>query len=204
VFKAGPSILPGQSRVFVMGSGLCGMVKKLRWRSTEDRSIKWVSVEGKLKRFKRPVYVKEIVEEYPHHGIFDSGTMKRLGTNVLNRPLDHNSELQPGQLYNVIPLPSAGSRLEELKQNSNSGAEIISTSSIQGSPALRVKLRMRKEDVASFLKSTNISFADNFVLKGAPSLAMGQQSYKSGQGITSEWKPSLDTIPELNSHQTGK
>jgi len=182
-----------------MGSGLCSMVKKLPWKSCGNRSIKLISVDGKVMRFKRHVYVQEIVEEYPDHGIFDAGNVKRLGSNVLARPLDHNSELQPDQPYYLIPLSSAASRLEELKQI-YSHPEIISTSPIDGGRVLRVKLRMRKKDVASFLDSTNIKLAENFVVKEPPSLDMGQRGYESGSGFNSEWKPSLNTIAELNSH----
>jgi len=179
------------------------MVRKLQWRPRETRSIKLISVDGKVMKFKRRVYVKEIIEEYHHHGIFDAGSMKRLGTNVLSRPLDYNSELQPGHLYYVIPLQSAGSGLEELKHNNDSFPEIISTSSIDGSRVLRMKLRMRKEDVASFLNSATNTFDEKFVRKEMLSSAMGQHSYKTGFGLASEWKPSLDTIPELNSLQAG-
>ena len=132
-----------------------------------------------------------------------NAAMKPLGTNVLSRPLDYNSELQPGHLYYVIPLQSVGSGLEELKQNSDSYPEIISTSSIDGSRVLRMKLRMRKEDVASFLISASNNFAEKFVSKEMPSSAMGHHSYKSRFRLASEWKPSLDTIPELNSLQAG-
>lgn len=185
-----------------MGSGLCTMVKKLQRRFRENRSIKLISVDGKVMRFKRRVYVKEIVEKCPEHGIFDAGSVKSLGARLLSSPLDHNSELQQGHLYYLTPLPSAGSRLEELEQNNKSHPEIISTiTSIDGSRVLRVKLRMRKEDVVSFLNSNNISFAENFVVNEAPSSARGQPSQTSGSVFTSQWKPSLGTIPELNSHQ---
>lgn len=185
-----------------MGNGLCSMVKKLPSRSSrEDRSIKLITVDGKVVRFKRPVYVKEILEEYPHHGIFDAGSVKRLGTNVLTRPLDHNSELQPGhQPYYLIPLTSAGSGLEESKQI-HSHPQLISASSIDGGRLLRVKLRMRKKDLASFIKSTNIEFAENFVTEEPLNLDMGHPGCESGSGFASGWKPSLNTISEFNSHQ---
>lgn len=183
-----------------MGSRLCSGLKNLLCRSSrEDRSIKLITVDGKVMRFKRPVYVKEIVEEYPHHGIFDAGSVKCWGTNVVTRPLDHNSELQAGQLYYLIPLSSsAGSgSLEELKQIYSHPAT-VSASSIDGSHVLRVKLRMRKGDLVSFLNSTRINFGEKFVIKERPILAMGQLCCKSGPGYASSWKPNLDTITESN------
>jgi len=196
--------------------------------------IKIMKADGTVMKLRSPASVKEILIDYPNHGIFEAPAGPPLRIGSFGRPLPERARLVAGHFYYLIPIPqdeltnynnnskrrlfarsssdhripTASSRLQpqfsaDISRNSikreeaddpvvnmiKGGVSIVSSSySTQGS-FVRVKLRLRKKDLNSFLSANNVLLMENI---GVPSLI--QQATR--QSALPPWKPSLDTIAE--------
>jgi len=198
------------------------------------RRIKIMKADGTVMKLRSPLSVKEILIDYPNHGIFEAPAVPRLGMDSFSRPLPERAELVAGHLYYLIPLqqdqliiynnnsnrgsfarasshsvPSASCRLpsyagtarDSIKQPeevdpvvnkiNRGGVRVVSSSYSTDGSTVRVKLRLRKEELASFLSANNVVM-ENLVV---PTIV--QQA--SRQSALSPWKPGLDTIAEPHS-----
>jgi len=200
------------------------------------RRIKIMKADGTVMKLRSPLSVKEILIDYPNHGIFEAPAGPRLGIGSFSQPLPERAELVAGHLYYLIPLqqdqliiynnnsnrgpfarasshsvPSASCRLQppsyagtardSIKQPeevdpvvnkiNRGGVRVVSSSYSTDGSTVRVKLRLRKEELASFLSANNVVM-ENLVV---PTIV--QQA--SRQSALSPWKPGLDTIAEPHS-----
>jgi hypothetical protein len=194
-----------------------------------------MKADGTVMKLRSPLSVKEILIDYPNHGIFEAPAGPRLGICSFNQPLPERAELVAGHLYYLIPLqqdqliiynnyrnrgpfakasshsvPSASCRLpppsyagtatDSIKQDEevdtvdnkiNRGVlRVVSSSYSTGGSTVRVKLRLRKEELASFLSANNL-LMENVVVPTIIQRATRQSALLP-------WKPSLDTIAELH------
>lgn len=214
----------------------------LRGGINSRRRIKIMKADGSVMKVQSCVFVKQIVIDYPNHGIFEApSTGPLLGMGTFTRPLPERTELIGGHLYYLIPLsfqedqlinyssssnsnsntrepfpnvsfcgvPSANCRLhppsrsgtatDSTKQQEEAspvvskinrgGLRIVSSSYSTHGSTMRVKIRLRKEEAASFLSGNNL-LMENVVVP----TTIRRATQKSA---LSSWKPSLDTIAEL-------
>uniref|UniRef100_A0A0C9S984 TSA: Wollemia nobilis Ref_Wollemi_Transcript_1629_832 transcribed RNA sequence n=1 Tax=Wollemia nobilis TaxID=56998 RepID=A0A0C9S984_9CONI len=192
---------------------------------TKGGHIKVLKTDGNLIRVEPPLYAKDIMCDYPNHGIFDAASVTRLGL-VLARPLPFHAKLRPSRLYYLVPLPfnnnyngnnmsDAMAKIQHLSSSFRLGevSTVSSTMAEEDSDnegALRVKLRMRKEDAERFISECqaqsqqDLDFVESVV---TPLLMKQDNTSHGGHGsascsscsTSSGWKPALDTIEELNS-----
>lgn len=201
------------------------------------RRIKIVRADGSVMKLQSPVSVKQIVIDYPNHGIFEAPAGHLLGMSSFTRPLPERAGLVAAHLYYLIPLsfpedqlinynsnrepfakvssrgvpgancrlqpPSrAGTAADSTKQEeeadpvvnkiNRAGLRVVSSSySANGSAVRTVKLRLRKEEVASFLSANNLQM-ENVVVPLPTTIQRATR-----KSALSAWKPSLDTIAEL-------
>lgn len=121
---------------------------------------------------------------------------------------NNNSNREPFTQASSRSVPSASCRLEppsyagtatdSRKQEkevdpvvnmiNRSGVRVVSSSYSTDGSAVRVKLRLRKEELASFLSANNI------LMKNGVAPTIVQQATR--QSASLPWKPSLDTIAE--------
>jgi hypothetical protein len=185
-----------------------------------------MKADGTVMKLRSPVSVKEILIDYPSHGIFEAPASPRLGIANFSQPLSERAALVGGHLYYLIPLqqnelinynnnnskrgpfardsswlqPSStatdsirkGEEADHVidKIHSRGGVRIFSSSYFTHGSMVRVKLRLRKEDLASFLSINN-------VMQNAVAPPLIQRDTR--KPALSPWKPSLHTIAELHS-----
>lgn len=200
------------------------------------RRIKIMKADGTVMKLRSPLSVKEILTDYPNHGIFETAAYGGIGIGSPSLP--ERAGLVAGHLYYLIPLPhpqnellnynnimnrghfarvssdqsvprvsswlqpqsSAGTAtaIDSIKQREEAdhaidkifirdGIKVVSSSCSTHGSTVRVKLRLRKEELASFLstKYNNIVMQNVIV---APSIQAASKQ--------SPWKPRLDTIAE--------
>jgi len=210
----------------------------LRGGIVRRHRIKIMKADGMVMKLRSPVSVKEIIIDYPNHGIFEAPAGPRLGMGSFTRPLPERAELVAGHLYYLITLPlprdqlinyngnrgpfarassdhsipSASSRLQpqtsadmgrdSIKEEEvddrvvnkiKGGVRIVSSSYSTDGSTVRVKLRLRKEELASFLSANNVIVPMENVLMP---LVIQRATRPSS---LSPWKPRLDTIAEPHS-----
>lgn len=202
------------------------------------RRIKIKKADGTVMKLRSPLSVKEILRDYPNHGIFETAAFGGLG--IGNPSLPERAGLVAGHLYYLIPLPhpqnellnynnimnrghfagvssdqsvpsassclqpqlSAGidTAIDSIKQREEAdhaidkifirdGIKIVSSSSSPHGSTVRVKLRLRKEELASFLSAQNTNIVMRNVIV-APAIQPASKQFP--------WKPRLDTIAETN------
>jgi len=203
------------------------------------RRIKIVKADGTAMKLRSPVSVKEILIDYPNHGIFEPAAFG--GVGICSLPLPERAGLVAGHLYYLIPLPltqdglinynnnrkrepfarassdhsiprasswlqppsSAGTATDATRQREKAddaidkiytrgGVRIVSSSYSTHGSIVRVKLRLRREELTSFISANNLVHMENGIV---PSLI--QRATR--QSALSPWKPSLDTITEPHS-----
>ncbi|GLJ50417.1 hypothetical protein SUGI_1074490 [Cryptomeria japonica] len=171
-----------------MGNVLRGVLKNER-----RRRIRVMKVDGTVIKLSTPVSVKEIVGIHPDHGVFDAESVRRLG--IHSQPLPERSELHGGRLSRQLQLSRrALSNRDLTKGEFDRGVQIFS-SGVDGS-TMRVKLRLRKDELAKFLSGDGKSVVEELV---GPAI---QQAMEKKQGVSISrppsfgWKPSLDSISE--------
>jgi len=201
------------------------------------RQIKIMKADGSVMKLRSPVSVKEILIDYPDHGIFEAPAGPPLGMGSFTQPLPERAGLVRGHLYYLVSLPLPPDELIISNNNSNSepftkassrsvpsascrlqppsyagtatdsrkehdvdpvvnmintsGVRVVSSSYSTDGSTVRVKLRLRKEDLASFLSANNV------LTQSAVLPAIVQRA--TPQSAVSPWKPSLDTIAEPHS-----
>ncbi|GLJ40540.1 hypothetical protein SUGI_0836350 [Cryptomeria japonica] len=165
--------------------------------------IKLLKADGKMIRLEPPLYAKDIIwdDEYRNYGIFDAGSVRRLGL-LLARPLPPHAKLRPSRLYYLVPLPLSFTNMPpsqklksySLRQRGGSG---------KGEMSISVKSRTKAEDSASFITqpqtegNMNAGLLENVA---TPLLIQSNTSTRGRQiSSASGWKPSLYTIAELYS-----
>lgn len=84
--------------------------------------IKIMTVDGQCLKYDAPMYVKEVLVDYPGHAIFHSDTVRKLGNRA--RPLQGTLRLQPGQLYFLIPLPQRERNLPSRRPSSGTAGQV--------------------------------------------------------------------------------
>jgi hypothetical protein len=183
-----------------------------------------MKADGTVMKLWSTVSVKEILIDYPNHGIFEAAAFGGLG--ICRLPLPERAALVAGHLYYLIPLPfshqefinynnntnrghfarassrlqppsSAGTATDSIKQEkaddhvvnkiNRGGVRLVSSSYSTHRSTVRVKFRLRKADLASFLSAKKVNIVmENVVV--APSIQDATRQ--------SQWKPRLDTIAE--------
>ncbi|GLJ50408.1 hypothetical protein SUGI_1074340 [Cryptomeria japonica] len=137
------------------------------------RRVKIMKLDGEVLKFKPPVTVEQIVQNYPNHVILQSEAVRHMGIRA--QPLEELMELRPKQLYYLVEMPkredlraptrvrsvinmSAKSRLEAMLLARRSSSDIgalssshcVSSSSLDGvnGGPIRVQVRLTKAQLA--------------------------------------------------------
>ncbi|GLJ50409.1 hypothetical protein SUGI_1074350 [Cryptomeria japonica] len=134
--------------------------------SVGHRRVKVMKLDGEVLKFKPPVSVEQVLENYPNHVILHSDAVRHMGVRAI--PLEESVQLRPKQLYFLVEMPkltdlraptrvrssinmSAKSRLETmlLKRRSNSDigaltcSPAVCSSSVNGENGGPVRLQVR-------------------------------------------------------------
>eukprot|EP01018_Ginkgo_biloba_P009288 Gb_33938 [translate_table: standard] len=198
-----------------MGNALQAGCVMRPWGSEGRRRIKLMKTDGKVLKLKGPLYVKDILEGYPRHAIFDAGVVRRLGV-VLSRPLHRNTELESARLYYIIPFEEDSDRasktrrrLDELRalfsdNHGNSSEVNIVSSADVGLHTTRVKLRLRRQHLVASLASaaqSQVVGIDGNIVNDEHSVltSLLPDSLKKCRNSSPGWKPALPAISEKNS-----
>ncbi|TJX43848.1 DUF4228 domain-containing protein, partial [Soehngenia saccharolytica] len=155
--------------------------------SRTGRQVKVMKLDGQVMKFKPPITVEQILQDYPDHVILLSDAVRHLGIRA--KPLEGSTELKPKQLYFLLEMPkieafrgpgrvrsginmSAQSRLEAMLLSRRSTSDITPLASssspcpVSGSSSpmkgedgsIRVKVRVSKADLVRLsLQSENSS-----------------------------------------------
>lgn len=146
--------------------------------------IKIMKVDGQCLKYDAPMYVKEVLVDYPGHAIFHSDTVRKLGNRA--RPLQGTLRLQSGQLYFLIPLPqrerSLPSRRPSSGTVSSSGRDPVVDQQQQEGQNLKRK----------------VSFASTPSYMESSSSEDKTQSFKEQKDLSLS-KPSVEVLPSPSS-----
>uniref|UniRef100_A0A0D6QR02 Uncharacterized protein n=1 Tax=Araucaria cunninghamii TaxID=56994 RepID=A0A0D6QR02_ARACU len=201
-----------------MGNVLFQCVKQC---GNGDQRIRVMKVDGQVLKLDGPMYAEEILCNYPNDAIFHSESVRRFGGR--SRPLDGSTQLRGGELYYLIPRPptSSGSC-----QSTESGAsrhrrclprslsmsfrekkpsiEIIPSPSQDG--VVRLKLLISKRELATLMSESTDAMAmvESIVtpllteMEARHPKSSSSSSAVVGRGGGFQWKPELESIPEIN------
>ncbi|GLJ50405.1 hypothetical protein SUGI_1074310 [Cryptomeria japonica] len=155
--------------------------------SRAGRQVKVMKLDGEVLKFKSPITVDQLLQDYPNHVVLLSDAVRHVGVRA--RPLEGSTQLMPKQLYFLLEMPkieafrgpgrvrsginmSAQSRLEAMLLARRSSSDITGLTSssspcaVSGNSSpmkgedgsVRVKVRVSKAQLARMtLESENSS-----------------------------------------------
>eukprot|EP01018_Ginkgo_biloba_P017715 Gb_39648 [translate_table: standard] len=184
-----------------MGCGFRRMLMRIGHinGSYRDNSIELVQPNGQVVKIKGPKRVKEVLQEYPHHAIYECDDFRRLGRRA--SPMEATEDLMAGQVYCLDTLSPSDERLGI--KNGYKPVKLFSTthSEIKVVGHVRVKVVVSKGQLAKLLSASkgNAEFIENimassFNIMRKPRLHEVHPVPSSRTGLS--WRPSLDSIPE--------
>lgn len=183
---------------------------------TGDELIMVMKIDGKIMEFTVPILVGDLTALYPGHSVVHSGDLCRC--------LSPDFKLLPGQLYCLPPFPNSPSQvsnnnnhqedavLSEPKAIDNGSCEGTiggerhentapsSAKPVQnGRGIIRVKIVISKQELETLL--SDLSMKEKSMEQLWLDLQPNAQDIKEDYAVKrcdSLWRPSLDSIPEVN------
>ena len=149
----------------------------------QESVVKIMKTDGKILEYKAPIKVQQVLTEFSGHAVADS-----------LRHLQPNTRLHGGQLYYLIPPPPPSAKARKKKVRF-ADQEV---EGVQENKVVRIKLVISKQELHNMLHEGGISVTKMMSLvHGEEGIEEEDKSTKS-DGDFREWKPALESIPEVN------
>ncbi|OVA04716.1 Protein of unknown function DUF4228 [Macleaya cordata] len=149
--------------------------------------IKVATSNGGIMEFYTPITAESITNEFPGHGIYKSRSHS-------TKPLLHNEELLPGELYFLLPL-NTGS-VVGINKSTRDQVQVDFTKPVIINPTSATSCS------SSFITPYRMSFDNQGILKRSDSEVIRSTSY----GSSGVWKVKLvispEQLSEILSHET--
>ncbi|CAL9058733.1 uncharacterized protein LOC135595007 [Musa acuminata AAA Group] len=137
----------------------------------EKKVIRIVKMDGEILRYRSPMKVQQVLDEFPGHAVSDALPVVTY--------LDPALCLRQGQLYYLLPPKKPAAAVE---------------TSVGEEGVIRIKLVITKQQLKDMLSKGGVSHGDMVsFLRG-----QGGRSGASEKERSMEWKPTLESIPEGN------
>lgn len=162
--------------------------------------------DGKIMEYTPPLLVTDLMAAFPQYSVVHS-------EDATGRPLSPDQTLVPGHLYRLLIIPdlpsfSRDAVLSEVKSIDNDRFEGTISSERRastrpppsvkyvenGSGIIRVKMVVSKRELQELLSHPSRkekSFLPQLMLRG-------EDDVTRGRGVNDGWRPSLESIPEVN------
>ncbi|THU53430.1 hypothetical protein C4D60_Mb10t14320 [Musa balbisiana] len=143
----------------------------LQYLAEEKKVIRIVKMDGEILRYRSPMKVQQVLDEFPGHAVSDALPVVTY--------LDPALCLRQGQLYYLLPPKKPAAAVE---------------TSVGEEGVIRIKLVITKQQLKDMLSKGGVSHGDMVsFLRG-----QGGRSGASEKERSVEWKPTLESIPEGN------
>ncbi|CAN0847043.1 Uncharacterized protein At1g66480 [Linum grandiflorum] len=151
----------------------------------EEKVLKVMRPDGKILEYSTPILAHEVLSDFPAAASDSSSVQQHI--------LIPDAKLLGGKLYFLVPIPCSTPQLAvKVKKQSIKMEEESEEKS--GGGVVRIKLVISKQELEELLKRGGVSMRDMV------SHLQGQQQQKEEEEEENDddWKPSLESIPELD------
>ncbi|CAN0847044.1 Uncharacterized protein At1g66480 [Linum grandiflorum] len=146
----------------------------------EEKVLKVMRPDGKILEYSTPILAHEVLSDFPAAASDSSSVQQHI--------LIPDAKLLGGKLYFLVPIPcSTPVKKQSIKMEEESEEK-------SGGGVVRIKLVISKQELEELLKRGGVSMRDMV------SHLQGQQQQKEEEEEENDddWKPSLESIPELD------